>query len=128
MSSSVVGRSQNVECSHRQHTAVRRPQILWLILGRGSALRTVCARNLCRFNVSDARWQLELLMSECEYGTAKSRRLGAISQTRRMLLVGDSAQLPPFSRLNAPPDSPDAAVSLIERVHKTVGSAMLQTQ
>ena len=32
---------------------------------------------------------------------------------RRMLLVGDSAQLPPFSRLNAPPNSPDAAVSLI---------------
>lgn len=46
----------------------------------------------------------------------------------RTLLVGDSAQLPPFSRLNAPPDSPDAVVSLIERVHRRVGSAMLQTQ
>ncbi|MDA9633401.1 AAA domain-containing protein [bacterium] len=42
----------------------------------------------------------------------------------RLLLVGDSKQLPPFSRLR----DEDAAVSLLERVHKTVGSALLIEQ
>jgi len=43
---------------------------------------------------------------------------------QRLLLVGDSRQLPPFTRLreNA------AAVSLLERIDKTVGSAMLTAQ
>ena len=42
----------------------------------------------------------------------------------RLLLVGDSKQLPPFSRLR----DEDAAVSLLERVDKTVGSALLIEQ
>jgi superfamily I DNA and/or RNA helicase len=46
----------------------------------------------------------------------------------RILLVGDSSQLPPFSRLKVHPGSPDEAVSLIERIDNAVGSSMLTTQ
>jgi hypothetical protein len=43
---------------------------------------------------------------------------------QRLLLVGDAKQLPPFSRLRGC----DAAVSLLERIDKTVGSALLADQ
>ena len=43
----------------------------------------------------------------------------------RLVLVGDAKQLPCFTRLRDPLDAP---VSLIERVHAVVGSALLTTQ
>lgn len=43
----------------------------------------------------------------------------------RLVLIGDASQLPPFARIFDPADAP---VSLIERAHAVVGSALLTMQ